>query len=71
MRLLDRNLDLDLRVLENLQRVRDLHPAASEPVVVLDFAGPPAAPKLPALAVIGKLHAMDSFSAGGPDLLSA
>jgi hypothetical protein len=67
MHLLYRNSLLDFRVTENLQRMRDLHPAASEPVVTRDFA----APKLSADAVVAKLCAMESFSAAGPDLLSA
>jgi hypothetical protein len=71
LRLLDRNPLLDLRVPENLQRVRDLHPPATAPVVAPDLAGLPDAPMLSADAVVAKLRAMDSFSAAGPDLLSA
>jgi hypothetical protein len=71
LRLLDRNPLLYLRAPENLQRVRDLHPLATAPVVAPDLAGLPDAPMLSADAVVAKLQAMDSFSAAGPDLLSA
>jgi hypothetical protein len=71
MRLLDRNPLLDLRAPENLQRVRDLYPPASAPVVTPDLDGLPDAPILSADTVVAKLHAMDSFPAAGPDLLSA
>jgi hypothetical protein len=46
LRLLDRNPLLDLRVSENLQCVRDLHPPATAPVVARDLAGLPDAPML-------------------------
>jgi hypothetical protein len=69
--LLDRNPLLDLRVPENVQLLRNLHPPATAPVVAQDLNGLPDAPMLSADAVVAKLRATDSFSVAGPDLLSA
>jgi hypothetical protein len=62
--LLDRNRLLDLRVPENLQSMRDLHPPASASVVALDRAELPDAPRLFGDAIFAKLRATDSFSVG-------
>jgi hypothetical protein len=50
MRLLDRNPLVDLRAPEKQQRVRDLHPPASAPVVAPNVDGLPVAPIRSAVA---------------------
>jgi hypothetical protein len=71
MRLLDCKPLLDLSIPANMQKIRELHSDAEQPVTPIAAANLPPAPTFSPDDIVAALRSIDSWTASGLDLVSA